>query len=447
MKKIEEYLKECLLATDVRKLKNLVFDCIQEQTEEKKNWRKYFVAWCKNNGIENLSSGSISNLINGEYKNKALDDEVIYELNEYRGKVKHFLTSLDTYLQEEESEKQYSFENTIWYVYFFYSTPPREQKVKLGRCILHLKNGTATMSNINDGSAKNKIGKFEKHNDAIFIDLHTRGARHEHLHIKINRDSIPSELMLGGFVSKEIRTITVGTLVLQRVFDEDKVLESKALCVNDGDGFKAVPLSIRKFLSRKEHNFTKVPNGIFTDKNLDAKIKSHQKGYQNLFFDTEYPVLYLSSPCTNLAESFNQTNIECIYKLKEQLENEFKTKGLKVIFLEEMNELDSNYHQVLKWLQKTTFYVLIYPEQVVSNALVELGVALTHAKRVFIFAPKSVLPEKIGSFARGSKEKSFYAIEQMKGNDLEKIAKENYENIFKELKKKIYLYFNDEYSW
>lgn len=449
------YLKKLVEIENWKDLKKLNKEYQYKLKEFDSGWKLKFIAWSKKRDY-NFSSGSITNLLHGGYGG-AKGTQYKQEL--YRKKTSYFIEKTNEYISEEKARRGTSFENTSWYVYFFYPVPPSEKRVRLGRCIIHFSEGRiATLENIQEDNSGNKKGRYIILNDTIFIDLEALESKEKQVHIKVNRDAIPSEIMLGGFVSRERRTITVGTLIFRKVNDNEFCHAAALSAQSNRKEFIETPLAIRNYLSSKRMNFSKISNAIYKTSHLTEQIREHKTNSFTRFFEPENPIIYISSPVTSLTGPQKEINHEKILLLQKNLEDYFKTYNLESVFLSTKSIYENDYSQVFKYLKKTTFFVFIYPEKVVSNSLVELGIALSHSKRIFLFSPKKVLPEKIGNFARGNNQCSFFAIDEITNKKnksqsekkkiaIQKVFDSNFDKIQKELELEIMKFLKKEYQF
>jgi len=264
-----------------------------------------------------------------------------------------------------------NFFNTNWEVYFFYLSPVSETKIGLGRAFLKIGNNENTVDfyNIKDEISKNYKGRFWKLNDILFFHLEAE-KEDGHVHIKALVKTAPSEISLAMYLSREIKTITSGTMILKQSSEtsvEPKMLDSKV----DPQAFEALDEQIKEFLAVKKRNFSKLPANIYTFKNLEEKMQSYQPTRKAFFYSPIKPTIYISCPISFLQKEENY--ISTIEEFKEELEKDF---FVTVHFIGKDHSPKLRHKAVIKTLEKTTLFILIYPESIASTSLLELGWAI-----------------------------------------------------------------------
>lgn len=292
------------------------------------------------------------------------------------------------------------FKNTCWHLYFFHVPRPGRNRAALGRLILKIyEDGAIELKNIKDlADSRDYFGHIHEvkflgdrfmamplnHQDTFDISFSN---------ILINYSVFEgeiSELMIGDYSNISDRNIETGTVVLQKIpFEAAET--SKALTYLNGAEFEEIPIGIRQFLSLKKSNFIRLPNEIHTsialEQFLDTYNINKDRQYHNDFFNVKKPIVFVASPS---ASSENCKIIDGlvhgIKKEENRLEYEYFGDNLKKhkrargkIVSEEIKEM----------LNKTTLFVLFYfgdsGKPFFSNALMELGYALSYSKKILIF--------------------------------------------------------------
>ncbi len=355
-----------------------------------------FITWCRINQHKGLGNSSITKWI------EALPQ---WPVDQTETKISRLEKAVEDYLvfRINKPARRYNdieerFLNTQWYVYFYYPEPPHETKAEFGRVVINISSkGEITLQNIHDGVSPGYIGEFRVTRSNLLIFDLTEEERGAHLHIKanINPGVVPSEVLLGAFLSNGRFYISSGTVVFELRENHEKLYPA-TFSYYDAAKMEEVHLYIRQYLTSKSLNYLRVPDKVFLlDKLADARHGPPAPS-STRFIEVRKPILFISAPTYSVEDEKHYKEIYSKTKrLISNLENRYSDK-IDIRFygfrMEHYNRLE--YQNVLGEIRQTSLFCLIYLTKAVSNALIELGMAYGYAKNIRIFARESALPKQ-----------------------------------------------------
>lgn len=404
-------------------------DAIRKEINEISNGMSRFQDWAKSKygQSQGLTNSSLSNT------RTFLDRELTDGYPDYEGHIKKslkridqferakneflaFVTENDYYRDWARNEHAQRFCNQIWYGYFFYLsrtvTDPH-----LARVVLKINEyGDVFLKNLPDDTSTDYEGQFSLVNDdAIFFDLKA-DRKDARLHIKVSVREKPKEISLGAYISFQEGYIITGSIVLQLLeeVEMDKAISTILSYKQNKKDFDAIPFPIRKYLSHKSINYSKIPNNIHSINGLNSHIKNYEQtqNRQTLFFDEECPILFISSPTNSIDEERHRANRQSILNLMERVNEEFPNLKIEYSGRERL-EIPNNaaFKRNIQLLRRTKFFVLLYTgTDTASATLVELGLALGVCQSVIIYYKEDTFPKHIEFLSKGHGHVSTYPI-------------------------------------
>ncbi|MEO0899392.1 MAG: hypothetical protein AAFY71_23475 [Bacteroidota bacterium] len=331
---------------------------------------------------------------------------IIEAFNLYRGEI----LEKEKLSERTNTEEFYGYS---WLGYFFHSSIHSE--AKMGRIRLTVsRSGEVILHNISGGLSPTYIGSFNLIRDSIGIfDLRCSEMPSKRLFFQVTMGPSPRELALGIYLSHWNNTsIMSGTIVLELITDTTKNIDSKLLSYrHESEEFFAVDPAIRRYLSRKNLNQIKLPNAVYSKKDLRAMLTKYRTNKRSLFFNEDKPTLFLSTPTNSISEERFQKNKESIDFILSAIQETIP--DLKIIFggkrrtvIEKTSFLDKMEH-----MKRTQFFVLIHDSpEAKSASIMELAWALIFCKVVIVFYKEGAIPELLPHLHNSRRLNYFTAI-------------------------------------
>jgi|GEM_PF-5922835 len=321
----------------------------------------------------------------------------------------------------------HNFFQTQYYLYFFYARKRNIPKVMLGRAILRIDGiGNAEIKNIDDGS-EDYEGRFELINEHVmFLDFKAAESK-SRLHLKIETTTTPRPYSIGLSLGYENKEIIGGTLILELRPNDENLIAGKFTHLDDE--FYDIDECIRRYLSLKRHNQIKAPSDIHSSDALCNFFQGYMRNKKTNFFDAHNPIMFISTPTDSIAGDDHISKKTVILKLIDKLKEEFTQYGvisgrnfkMDVRYPGEDNLKDKSPLEILEikkrqikdfeLIERTKFFILIFEKEVVSKALIELGMAMNNAECVWIFIKSGIkFPDlkELESHPRFNSFKIFY---------------------------------------
>ncbi len=336
-----------------------------------------------------LSKSNISKILG-----KLTDTENIptrEDLEIYEKKIEQFELAVDAFVRRF-GEKANAYFNTKWYLYFFHKDDLNDPQVMLAQTVLEIDEaGIVELRNLPNSS--NYEGRFELISGYLLIfnlEGETPGSK---LHIKMLSGARPQELCLGLSLSFEHQRIISNTIVLQKRSIDEKLIP-QTLSVTDPDFF-SIDISIREYLARRDFNYLKIPQRIYSLKGLQLFLAKYERKKKTQFFEFTKPQVFISTPTSSIDKDILIEKSNVICDIKEEVKKKLALSGIDVDFSypgeydnNKTNEIIRYGKQILnifEQLRHTKFFILIYDKHAVSRCLVELGWALSNTKVVLVF--------------------------------------------------------------
>lgn len=338
-----------------------------------------------------FSNSNISNLLKAiESKKKKTDDE----LANYEYKVEQFYSLAEKFAQSKKSNIS-NFYGTVWEVYFFYGL--YKSDTGLGRAGLEIdEDGRVHLDNVKeDGVSTDYEGSFSLIDDnVLFLDL--RGeAQGRKIHIKVMTGTSPGELALGAYTSYEKQKVVSGTIVFKKYGGKLEDIDIGIFAYSKNyDKFSKIDIEIRKFLSSKKENFIKLPNHINDIRNLGKFMNEYRTNKKRLFFNSDKPILYFSSPMYFAEENYKRSS-KIVSEIANDLDKGFENDNLNIQVKDPGKYIEGERRNArlaknqiienIEALKGTKFFVMIFDSNEPTLSFVELGIALVQCKHVLVF--------------------------------------------------------------
>lgn len=288
-----------------------------------------------------------------------------------------------------------NFINKKFYLYFFYAHPLTSDPY-LGRAVLSIdKYENVSLKNVPDDMSLDYIGKFDLiNNQVLFFDLHSPGRAEARLHMKILCRNEPKEISLGGYISFEMGTIVMGSVVLH--YERDRQgLEAALLAYHKNkEEFEKTPDEIKQYLAIKHLNHQKTPKLMTSTSHLEILFEKHKHKKKTLFFEESVPRVFISSPETTILKNERKENFEKMKDLEEKLKDYFDG-NIEFEYHRGFNKY-SGIDKIKRILRKTTLFILISKGTENSSfSLTEAGIALVTCKHILVFYTRGSVPQKL----------------------------------------------------
>lgn len=360
----------------------------------------------KDKGIEHgFGESTISGMIK--------EDTYRLSLKTMRKKTELLLTHIAKFKKKknpkEEKKGQHgyvwsSIKPTLWAGYFFQASASNSP-AKLGRCYCEFKTGFGKnprrevfIETFKPNDAVNYKGEILDNDIDDFgryyqMYLNLRGYDEKedkkvngyHIHIKLRlepRIRVEKKVLVGKYLNMEFDTITTGTIIFHEI---DQYLPPILLDFNDKE-FQTVPLPIRKFLSNRYLNYSKIPISTTTLERLEGYIRKPFRKSSHLFFDADKPIVFISTPDTHIDDKLGKEG--AIREFQKAAKIRFKGRVLiDSHYLIEEDQRKPLSESDLEMIRHASIFVFIYLSEapIQSGAFVELGIALASAKKVLIY--------------------------------------------------------------
>lgn len=391
-----------------------------------KKWMQEFIYWLNKEGHPSISLPTLDGYIVGAHGRGKFQPENLEKKRK----------SIYPLLKQFLSSKENNFFPSYWKIFFFHTIPPNYKTPRLGQGILHIiDDKNIKLFNVNDqdsrGKERGKISLFT--DNVMFLDLASIENNESHLHIKINKREYPTEILLGGFTSREKNTITVGTILLEKLELNSENNETTNILSISDPKFTEIDESIRKFLSRKDQNYLKIPHNIYSLKRLKEKISAHRRKrrYETIFYEHRALIVYFSAPYNSISPEKRSKMQDMVKRIIEKLSDYCNPKDFSFYPVYLAGEPEISYNKMQDYLKHTSIFVMFYFDKVSSASLVELGMALSCSKKVCIFCNSQTLPHTIQNMA----------------NDAEGVickVESREEKIYSTILSQIHSYFDDD---
>ena len=333
---------------------------------------------------------------------------------------KMYSSTKELSLTNIKDQKINKFFGTYWYVYSYEERASTELifgkhkpvKVKgIGRTIMHIdENGSVEIMNLENPKLDDKdsnsiygdyytdyFGSVILDSNRLVFELKTHTEEKDlKINMLINSGTI-FPFAGGIYTNVDYRgALIAGTMLMERVFNE-KTIQSEdfkpEFFAIGSKEYRTLEPSIRKYFRKKQLNFLKVPIEFssLNDLNLWLQRKKIEQRFQpdrytNFDFD-----VFISSPVSSIDEKKYPISRSEILKVIEALKRHKGFNSIHYVGQEHESNTDLwkrnvvEYNKVLKNIENSRYFILIYPEKVVSSALVETGWALCLKKPIIIF--------------------------------------------------------------
>ncbi len=361
--------------------------------------------------------------LNGEEEDTSIDPQKLDILQTYiqKGielydlKIPQYLVKEKTRTQRPVSAKLNLFANTHWYIYQYdeYKIMERtfgqRQRVTriwgISQSVLRIDEHLGAEIETDKRTSPEEIRNSDytgivslDENAILELVFKTKKTDENKLHIKtiINRGSL-FPLSLGSYLSADHEGyLKAGTVVMEQLRDDQITNAEPKFYQGNSKEYMELDTYIRDYLKDKQYNYIKIPTGISAKPDLFEWLSNKQKErlkqpdkYQNYLYD-----VFIAAPGSTLTmDQFKELN-DVVKKIEKTLQehryldrvfhNSLQYDDQRLIW--EQSEVLKN--QVLSNIESSRYFMLIYPERVVSSSLVETGWALGSYKPTIIFHRK-----------------------------------------------------------
>lgn len=368
-----------------------------------------FGIWCKKKKYRGFSNPSITNML-AEAK-AGENNALLVKVARLTMVVEEYLTeNPPNLIQSTNTENHDSIEqkmwNTQWYIYFYYPIPKHESDVEFARAVLKIDaQGAVEIRNIEDGVSPNYMGSFRIiKNETLVMDVEntTRG---KHLHIKtyLNPEIVPSEILLGGFLSNGRDYISAGTVLLEKQAANADLSPAHFSYHHHTEVFNDTNQHIRALLKVRSLNYLRIPPAVFLKSNLKDARKGESPHPNTRFIEPDKPVIFISAPTYSVQdETYRMINLRLEEIIREfEFNYQDKVEFRFFAFRDIQRQTRLEYLKVLNDIRGASAFLLLFLEKASSNALIELGMAYAYSKNVKILAKRDALPNN-GFLKNGS---------------------------------------------
>lgn len=293
-------------------------------------------------------------------------------------------------------EKASLYYNQSFYLYF-YDEGDTPRQLGITRVLLKIgaDNKSIYLNNVQEGVNTDYQGEMElkASGQHLVFRMQTVSTCEKHLHMNfiICPETIPL-IAVGQYCTINKKgALVAGTLIMEHCKSseekEDKSDEVKCL-LKGTEEYSNLPNSLKQFLGKKEKNQIKVTTGIFSYSDLDRfldeqKLKLNKK-------DPLPPIdgVFLSAPMHALDtkySDFRKKLLNLIDALKEVLACSVHFAGTDKDSEKDFNYSAISFRNNIGVLDKLNYFILIYPEKLVSSVFIEVGWALKSNKHCLFF--------------------------------------------------------------
>lgn len=314
-----------------------------------------------------------------------------------------------------------------WYLYIYFEYPVRENPIVgkpktvfiwgVGRMLMNIdRQGKVYIENFNqvDGRSipmPNYIGTMEEEEDGIVgFQMRTQRTNETSLHIKwmINRRGI-FPFGLGSYINRDSEDhLIAGTIVFEKVnVNEGEQISPKADFFQVGsEKYSTLEDGIRDYLRDRRHNYLNIPKGINSQDRLFAWLEEKRREnyrrpdrYRNFKYD-----VFIASPITALNQAEREELQQWIAAIKSVLK---ESRGMERVYFagQDLEDLGAMWQdayvgrtEVLSQIAQSRYFMLVYPNNMISSSLIETGWALGIRKPAIVFCHyRADLPTLLGS--------------------------------------------------
>ncbi len=304
-----------------------------------------------------------------------------------------------------------AYKNTTWYVYSYEEYPARRKvsdgKDKsfmirgIGRAVLKiLDSGEVEITNFNTASGQrilntNYFGRLALRDRYVLeFDLFSENGEDKHLHMRMLRAHVPiQDLALGGYINKGVKYgLLMGALVYELVTDQTSEVEPHFFQAKSPDFFQ-LDKSIVRYLRKRQYNYLRVTGQIPDSTELlrwletsKAETLSYPDRYEDHIKD-----VFVAAPISSLEEGKRNELKAGLLKIEDALKAHHGFSYINSGITEQNNpdrfwQRDVLRNQdLIEKMKSSRYFVLIYPEPVVSSSLIQAGFSLGLKKPVIIF--------------------------------------------------------------
>ncbi len=382
-----------------------------------------FDKWRRPRKYRGFSNPSISVLIDRIKAGE--NDDLVEKVERFETIVQEFVSAKPDLSENKANHIEQKMWNTQWYIYFYYPIPKHESDVEFGRAVLKIDaQGYVEIRNINDGVSPNYEGSFRIiKNDTLVMDVENPD-RGKHLHIKtyFNPENVPSEIMLGGFLSNGRDYIFAGTVLLEKQVGNAELTPARFSYHHHPNVFNDTDQHIRALLKVRSLNYLRIPPAVFLKSNLKDARKGESPHPNTRFIEPDKPVIFISAPTYSVQEeTYRMINIRLEEIIREfEFNYQDKVEFRFFAFRDIQRQTRLEYLKVLNDIRGASAFLLLFLEKASSNALIELGMAYAYSKNVKILAKRDALPNN-GFLKNGSQHIT-----------LKEYGKESLDEIFKD---------------
>ncbi len=261
------------------------------------------------------------------------------------------------------------FRNTKWYLYYFDS-----QSSQIARVLIIFKQNGRLEIQKHGINADNYLGEYKFFGDIRVLLLHKKSENSQSLQILINANvGKKQNLAVGAWQNFNSKTIKSGTLILERIENEDEI-QAKLRIFESYENFKKeCPMEIVRFFSAEQNYFFQIPGNIFSLSNLKREIKKDTlKSITNIYSQFEF---YIESSLADFSVS----------QLKKEIMSLHDFAADRIVIHSCTNDLPNIKRGFPREFKKSAAYILIC-ETISPAQYLRLGYALQDRKKLYIFS-------------------------------------------------------------
>lgn len=197
----------------------------------------------------------------------------------------------------------------------------------------------------------------------------------------------------GAYLSRDHHgNLVAGSLIMYRAAAEEQPPLDPQFYPTGSDAFKTLPTAVQEYLYEKQHSHIKVSRMLTSAVALNEWLDNKREEYlrrPDRYTTFEYDI-FLACPISSL----QQHEPEVMRDWLREMQSTLQARGYQRVFcpvidlpeahqLWEDNQLRRS--EILRQIQRSRYFMMLYPETAVSSALVETGWALSHRKPCIIF--------------------------------------------------------------
>jgi hypothetical protein len=197
----------------------------------------------------------------------------------------------------------------------------------------------------------------------------------------------------GAYLSRDhLGNLVAGSLIMYRVEAAETQGLEPQFYPTGSDAFQTLPRPVQEYLYEKQHSHIKVSRMLTSAVALNEWLDNKREEYlrrPDRYTTFEHDI-FLACPISSLQQHEPAELRTWLREMRAALQARgYARVFCPVIDLADVSQLWKGSHakqsEILHQIQRSRYFMMLYPETAVSSALVEIGWALSHRKPCIIF--------------------------------------------------------------